>query len=359
MFPTVEERLQLCRDFWDGKEQKHPLIIFRLGHIFFSKEFEALRPLLHMGTQITADQLHVKEFLPDYERMYQELEQVSMDGIFSADPCTGIPWMEAILGAQVEGTNVSFVSHPTFTEAQQLDGLTFSRENPWYQKYLEFCRELTSISAGRFPVGQPILRGVTDTIGSIMGQQNMVWGIIDEPDIMRKALDAVVDTQRSLIEDQYQVIQPFHGGYNMGFYHIWAPGKILWFQEDLAALLSPQHFDEFLCHTYNRYVEGYDYTAVHLHPTAFHHLNGIISVKGLSAVQITNDANISDIETLFPACRQVIEGGKRLMLGMGSFSKNDLDLILKKLPRHSLALNIIVDSVEDANELMAYIESHC
>ena len=359
MFPTIEERLQACRDFWEGKEQKHPLVVFRLGQVFFSKEFRAVDSLLHMGTQVTADMLRVKEFLPDYERMYQDLEKVSMDGIFSADPCTGIPWMEAILGAKVEGTNVSFVSHPTLTDVEQLQDLSFSRENPWYQKYLEFSRKLTALSEGRFPVAQPILRGVTDTVGSILGQQNLVWGIIDEPDFIRKAFDVVVDAQRALIEDQYKVIQPYHGGYNLGFYHIWAPGKVLWFQEDLAALLSPQHFDEFLFRTYNRYVEGYDYTTVHLHPTAFHHLDGIMGVKGLTAVQINIDENVSDLETLFPACQKVIEGGKRLLLGMGSFSKNDLDLILKKLQRNSIALNIIANSVEEANELMEYIESHC
>lgn len=359
MVATIEERLQKNREFWEGKEQKHPLIIFRLGHIFFSKEFQAVKSMLHMGNVISPDMLQVKEFLPDYERMYQELQQVPMDGIFSADPCTGIPWMEAILGAQIEGTNVSFVSHPTLSAAEELENLSFSKSNPWYQKYLEFAKELTNLGQGRFPVAQPILRGVTDTIGSILGQQNLVWGIVDEPEIVKKAFDVVVDTQRSLIEDQYQIIQPFYGGYNIGFYHVWAPGKVIWFQEDLAALLSPRHFDEFLFHTYNRYIEGYDYSMVHLHPTAFHHLDGIMSVKNLSAVQITNDANVSDIETLFPACKRVIEGGKRLLLGMGSFSKNDIDAILKKLPRNSLALNIIVDTVDDAREMMDYIESHC
>lgn len=354
----IEERLQLCRDFWNGAEQKHPLIVFRMDEIFFSKSFRALDPYLHMGTKMTADMLDVPKFLPDYERMYQELLDVPNEGIFSADPCTGIPWMEAILGASVEGTNVSFVSHPCFHDVEELDSLTFSRENPWYQKYLEFSRELTKLSDGRFPVAQPILRGVTDTVGSLMGQQDLVWGIIDEPERMIKAFDVVVDTQRALIEDQYKITKPFHGGYNVGFYHVWAPGKVFWFQEDLAALLSPQHFEQFLRRTYNRYCEGYDYTAVHLHPTAFHHLDGIMSIEGLKAVQITNDANVTDIETLFPACKRVIEGGKRLMLGMGSFSKEDLDLILRKLPRHSLELNILVKSADHAKELMDYIVHH-
>ena len=354
---SIEERIQHNRDFWLGNEQRFPLTTIRMGRIFFSREFRALDSLVEAGKVLTPDMLDVDLFLPDYERMFNELEQLNMDGIYSADPCTGIPWREAILGAPIVGTGVSFVSHPCVEGAEELSGISYSKENPWYEKYLEFCTKLTRLSNGRFPVGEPILRGVTDTVGSLIGQQNMVISMYEEPEIIKAAFDTIVLAQRDLIEDQYKIIEPFHGGYNVGFYHLWAPGKIMWFQEDLAALLSPWHFNEFLRKTYNDYIEGYDYSMVHLHPTAFFHLDDICSIENLSAVQITCDAGGPTVRDMIPQCIQVIESGKRLMLGMSKFTKADIDVVKKYLPQHSVALTVLADDKQEADELLNYIQS--
>lgn len=353
---SIEEKIAHHLDFWEGREQKYPLTSIRMGEIFFSREFKALERLVQKGTALTADMLDVDALLPDYERMFQELEQVSMDGMFSADPCTGIPWMEAIFGCPVEATGVSFVSHPVYSALSEIDGLDYSRQNPWYQKYLEFCVKLTRLADGRFPVGQPILRGVTDVVGSLIGQQNMVLGFFEDEDIMRAAFDTVVRAQRDLIEDHYRVTEPFHGGHNFGFYHVWAPGKVMWFQEDLAALLSPSHFDDYLRKTYNDYIRGYDYSLVHLHPTAFFHLDGICSVEDLTAVQITCDAGGPTMEELIPYCLKVLESGKRLLLGLSRLTKDDIDVVKRRLPRCGVALTILADDQAQAQDILDHIQ---
>lgn len=353
---TTSEKIRRHIDFWEGKEQKRPLVSVYLGQVFFSREFEAARDIVKMGTMVEPGDLDVPSFLADYERMYNERQDLRMEGFYTAEPCTGIPWMEAIMGAAVMGTDNSFVSHGT-KSMEDLEALSFSRNNPWYQKYLEFVEKLTAFSDGRFPVGQPILRGVTDTVGSLIGQQEMVIGTMMEPELMCRAFDVVVDAQRALIEDQYRLTKPFHGGYAFGFYHFWAPGKSIWFQEDLAALLSPSHFEEFLDHTYNRYIEGYDYSMVHLHPTAFFHLDGILKVKNLTAVQMNMDVEGPTVRDMAPQICRVIEHGKKAVIGMGQFTRDDIDALYDCLPSHDVAINIIASTRREADELLDYIDS--
>lgn len=355
---TAEEKIQRHLDFWEGRSQKRPLTIVRLGDWFFSREFAANKPLLAKGYAVTPDQICVDDYLPDYERMYEDMNRLAIDAFFAAEPCTGFPWMEGIMGAAVYGNENSFITHPVMDDIEQLEHLNFSKENnPWYQKYLEFVNKLTEVSAGRFPVAQPILRGVTDTVGSLIGQEEFACALILEPELLKHAFDQVVDAQRSLIDDQYSIIKPFHGGYSFGFYHIWAPGKIIWFQEDLAALMSPKHFEEFLYSTSCKYIEGYDYSLVHLHPSAFIHLDVLLSIKGLSAIQINKDVGGPTIRDMVPVCRKVLESGKNLVLGMGRIDTDDIDAIYDCLPRERVALNIIAEKREDAEKLIEYIAS--
>ena len=357
---SIEERLQRHHDYWNGVHQKRPLTCFRVGSHFFSREFAANDNIIEKGHVVTADQVIVDDYLPDYERMYQDLETLGQDCFFATEPCTGFPWMEAIFGADVIGSTVSFVSHPIYSDPEELleniKKVKLGATNPWYQKYLEFSEKLTKLANGRFPVAQPILRGVTDTAGSLISQMELAYGIIDEPEIFKQVFDIIVEGQRALIADQYKVTEPFHGGRSFGFYHLWAPGSVMWYQEDLASLMSKNHYEQYLRKTSERYIEGYDYSLVHLHPTSFIHLDGILSLKNLSVVEITKDEGLNMTDIL-PECKKVLESGKKLSIGMGYFTKEDIDVIYEEMPHHSTHINIITHKLDEAKELLDYIDS--
>ena len=63
---------------------------------------------------------------------------------------------------------------------------------------------------------------------------------------MKKFFLKVTDLFLRVIAEQKKLIPPFHGGQALGFYHVWTPGRCLWFQDDLSALLSPDLFRQFI-----------------------------------------------------------------------------------------------------------------
>lgn len=356
MIPNIEERLQRNIDFWEGKDQDRPLCVMRLGEVFFSREFKANLPYMQgKSTPITPQEIHVDEYLPDYERMYNDLCEVDMDGIFSADPMTGFPWMEGAFGAEINGTPQAFVSHKVLDDVEDLEGLTFDKNNAWSQKYLEFCEKITAMADGRFTVGQPILRGVTDTVGSLIGQSELIWATMEEHDIMKASFDTVVKAQRWLIDEMYKRIKPFHGGYCFGFYHVWAPEKVIWYQEDLSALLSPVQYDEYLFDTANAYIEGYNYSLVHLHPASFFNLDRMIKVPNLKAIQVNKDVGGPTVREMVPQLRKIIESGKSVLIGLGKLNQDDIDAAFDCLPPYRVCLNLMADDVKEAQEIMAYV----
>ena len=176
MTTSVEQKLELHRRYWDREDTGRPLVSVTIAEdFFFSRHYHSARALLEPGKKITADMLDVASFMSDYERMYNESLRVEQDGFWVGTPYTGIPWMEAMLGCDIQAMEASFVSKPTGATIENFEPIELSLENEWVAKYLEFTRHLVDLSNDRFPVGMPIMRGPSDMLGSILGQQEMVF----------------------------------------------------------------------------------------------------------------------------------------------------------------------------------------
>lgn len=352
---TIEERIERHHRFWNH-ENSRPLVIMWPDNLFYSTQFQATRKMLAHPQKVDAADIRPEEYLPDYEKQYHEFYDYPQDGIYTAEPCQAFPWMECIFGGQAFSENGSIATRPVCAGIREMDGFSLHKEdNPWYQKYIEFSRILTEFAEDRFSVSQPILRGVSDTLGSLVGPTQMIYNMMDDEELVASAFRTVAEGQRELIADQYKVTRPFRGGYSFGLYRVWAPGKVMWFQEDLSALLSPDMFEEFLVETSERIIAGYDYTMMHLHSNAFRHLDLVCGLKDLAVVQLNKDLMGPPVREMIPACRQVLEAGKRVFLGMSEMSREDIDAVYEGLPHRGIVLNIVPEGRKDAEQIMEYI----
>jgi hypothetical protein len=350
---SVEERLDLHRRFWAGKGQSRPLASFRVGDFFFARHFAAGRILLEPGRRVEPDAIDVPAYALDYERLYGESEAIGQDGFFTAEPYTGLPWMEAMLGCGIVANAESFASLPHLRSAAEGAGITVTPGNRWLGKYLEFTRMLVERSAGRFPVGQPIMRGPTDMVGALLGQTAMVYALADEPDAVRELAMGVTRAFLSVIERQRALVPAFHDGTSLGFYHLWAPGPSIWFQDDLAALLSPALYRDFFLGCAREICATAPYTAVHLHPASFFVLDDLLSLDGLLAVEVNKDVGGPGVAEMVPTLARIMER-KRLVL-FGDFTAGELALLRRSLPVDGLALFVVAPTVEAARALNAVI----
>ncbi len=352
---SLQEKLQKNRDFWEGNPMEYPLVIVRTGDVFPAKRMRANDPLLKRGRSVLPEDLQPENYAEDYLSEWMDFEKIGQDGIYTAEPCNGFPWMEAILGAEIVGGEDAFIARPCCRSIEELDRIVIDKGNPWYQKYLEFSEMLVKLAQGRFPVAQPILRGGSDTIGALVGQEEMACGLLEEPERVKRLFLQVAELQRELVADQLLLTPTFHHGRSIGFYHLWTPGNVIWYQDDLTALLSPRHYETFLKESAERICEGYAYTMMHLHPASFHLLDNILSIKTLKAVQINKDVGGPSVKEMLPYCRRVLECGKKLILGMGFLDENDIDAITSYLPNQGVALVLVAADRDRAEKLLNYI----
>jgi DNA-binding FadR family transcriptional regulator len=354
---SLVERLALHRAFWAREEQPRPLASFRMGDFFFARHFRAALPLLDSDEPVFPEMLNVSEFLPDYERMFRETEELGQDGFWTAEPYTGIPWMEAIMGCSIRAGRDSITSRPWLSSpAEALEKVHFDPQNPWLAKYLEFTTALAKQSRGRYPVGMPIMRGPTDILGALLGQQQMVMALMDaDPQEMRRLIERVTLAFLAVIEAQRRLIPPFYGGQALGFYHIWAPGKAIWFQDDLSSILSPKLYRRFFLDSARLILAGNDYTAVHLHPNSFFILDDLLSLENLKAVQVNKDISGPGVKEMLPVLTKIMQ--TRGLILWGNLTVEDLELVRKSLPCRGLALNVVTPTQEEAVARLAYIRN--
>jgi hypothetical protein len=139
----------------------------------------------------------------------------------------------------------------------------------------------------------------------------------------------------------------------MGFYHLWCPGPCIWFQEDLAALISPKFYRKYIFELNARICQGYDYTLCHLHPTAFFILDDLLQIDALQVIQINKDIGGPSIEEMLPQFTNVLQT-KRLVI-WGDLDEAELEVILRELPYTGLYLHIVAETVARARQLREFI----
>ena len=315
----IKKRIQRHRNFWE-KTNDSPLIGYSLGNYFVSKRFNAVENLLGSGKYVKSDDFNVERFLNDYDSMYLQALEEGADLVFSACPFTGLPWMEAMFGCKVISQESSFIASP-------VPGAEFSKEiqitdYSWSDKYFEFIDFINKNGEGRYPAGQPILRGPGDVLAGIFGQKELIFNLYDYPEDAKKRLYEISDIFLSFVKKGSEGGKDFYGGYSMGFYPIWCPGRALWFQDDITALLSPDLYDEFFLSIHKRMANACEYSMIHLHPDSFYLIERLLTIDALKAIQINKDIGGPSVTEMLPVLQNV-QAKKNLVL-WGDFSNDEI-----------------------------------
>ena len=220
---TFQEKVERCNAFWAGAPVERPMIGFFLGGWFPFQEYTAMRKFRGQTRLLTADQIVPAEFMNDYDNIVAQWEKVDDDVIRSVAPIPPFPWLESMLGLAFEvGEDSAWVREDDFDFAD-IGKLDFSKNNPWRRKYLEFAGTLKDHFGDRAPVGQPIMRGVSDLIPALRTSTRMIFDLYDHGEEIQRLAGMLTDFMVQLVKDQQDVTGPLNGGTALRLTP-WGPG---------------------------------------------------------------------------------------------------------------------------------------
>lgn len=351
---TLQDKLRKYRAFWTNAPTARPLIGFSLGGWFPLQSYQGMARF--RGRQgIAVNELHPEDLLADYDRIIASWEEMEDDVIRAVAPLPPFPWLEAILGARVQVGDEAIWALEGGFEYADLDALDLSPDNPWRRKYIEFVAALNDRFRARCPVGQPILRGISDMIAALRGASQMVFDLCDHPEQFRRLAGRCTDLLVALVAEQQRITGPFAGGYEVEQLALWAPGRIIRMQEDGSAFLSPALYVKYLQDEDERQASSFPYSVIHLHSSSLFLLDAILDVESLKCIQINKDVGGMDVSGMLPFFEKVQGRGKRLLI-RGKLDHDDLKLLRSELSPNGLYLQIVVESPTETKRFHEFFQ---
>jgi hypothetical protein len=348
MYVPLEQRIENLTDWFNRKNEK-TLLGFFPGSQYPLHRYPGSRKNIPDGT-VRPENIVVDDYLADCDALFQTHEKCGGDLIWSAAPFFGLPWVEASLGCGVAADHKagSTRSKPPDNFMETLHIPDFDPEDPWIRKLDEFYEKLNRHSKGRYPVGPTLMRGISDLLSALYGNERFIYRVMDEPDEVRETAAKLASYWIAFAKHISEKIELFHGGTGAFFYSVWSPGKTVWMQEDAAALLSPDVYDELIYPSDMEIIRNFENTIIHFHPSRFSPVDRFIN-SGIGAIEIHIDKGGPKAQDLYTQYMRVLE--KKPLIIWGDMSGDELDFIMEKLPSRGLLVNMVVSSQEEAERL--------
>lgn len=343
---TLKEKTDRYSAFWSNEPVERPVMGFSLGGWFPLQSYSVMERFKGLKG-LAADRIVPEEFFKDYDRLVAQWDEVEDDLIRAVAPIPPFPWLEAMLGSRVQVGNESIWAEEGGFDYADLDRLDLSKDNPWRRKYLEFVAALRDHFKDSVPVGQPILRGVSDMIASLRGASQMVLDLYDQPENFWRLARICTELLVDLVKEQQTITGPFQGGYEVEQLSLWAPDRVIRIQEDASALFSPAFYVKYLQEEDQRQASAFPYSAIHLHSSSLFLLNQILEIDSLNCIQINKDVGGSEIQKMIPFFKMAQTRGKRLLI-RGKLDHEDLGLLRRELSPNGLYLQIVIEGPAEA-----------
>jgi hypothetical protein len=333
------EKVKNYEAFWQRSPVKRPMVAFSLkgwfpiGEIGSSKNWQ-----LH--SCLTPEMVDPAVLAAEQAELLREGELMG-DDVFRGDsPTQGIRWLPGMLGVEqriLEGNISEEAEHRSWDE---LEKIALDKENPWFKKYIRFFDTLREYAKGRYPVGHATMHGPSDLAFMLRGHETSVMDLYDEPEKSLKLLTQLNLFLDEVTKEGFKHVDKFCGGYFDPQYHLWAPGPIKRLQEDATALYSPTLYRDFLKPLDRELAGRYPYNVMHLHSTSMYILEDFLEIKEIKSFEINLDV-AADLKAMLPYYKKVQEN-KRPLIVRGSFSPDDLGLLVDSLESTGLYLVIMV-----------------
>jgi hypothetical protein len=350
-FGNNPEKIERYRAFWNRDDVDRPLVGFSFVGWFPLEYFSACKSW-EVNDYITPDILIPQEWLDDYEGLLREGETAHDDMIRGACPIqVALPcFMPAMLGCKIRVLPDNVMGEEQKLPWEQALKKGLDQEDPWYLKYMEFVDTLVTRADGRYPVSHGVELGPTDLHGLLRGHNESLVDLMDEPEKSAELLMNMGHANATLFKAIWERIPLWHGGYFDSQYQVWAPGPIIRMQEDATAAFSPDLYRKLVQPVDRIIAEQFAYNFIHLHSTSMFILDAFLEIEALRCFEINIESFNIPVKEMIPYFKMV-QNADRPLLVRGSFTEDEMRLMIDSLDPRGLYLHIMPNSMEEVDRL--------
>ena len=251
------------------------------------------------------------------ERMAWQLEHTEFlgDALPVAWPNMGPEIFSAWCGAGYEYGATTTWSVPSIEDWERdAPRARLDLEHPLFKATLELTDKLIERGRGRFIVGLTDFHPGGDHLAALRDPQQLAFDLIDHPDWVKRMVGVAT--------------QEFFTAYDVFYDRIraadmpctsWIPliayGRYYIPSNDFSAMISPAMFEEFFLEGLVEECRFLDRSIYHLDgPGSLPHLDLLLGIKELDAIQFVPGAGNEDLERWMPVYRKIQAAGKSMQI---------------------------------------------
>ena len=222
------------------------------------------------------------------------------------------------------------------------------------ERQQNIARALTAGAGSDYLVGMPDNCGTYDAILQLRGAENLMSDFIEAPEDLEKAARDIDRICNEIHERFYLISRDINCGGVHAWMHLWAPGRIVQMQCDFSVMVSTGIFERFALPELHRQSEWSDYAVYHFDGIAQErHLDMILSVPGLRAVQWSAVAGEPPPSHSIPILRRIQQANKNLIV---MCPPEDVAPLLDNLSSRGLYLHTTASTPEEGKDILRMVE---
>lgn len=203
--------------------------------------------------------------------------------------------------------------HPIITDPDGHPPLVFDARHPWMEKHRALIEAGLRRSQGRYLVGMPDLIENLDVLAALRGTQPLLYDMVERPEWVRARVAEINKAFFDAFDFLFDLIRDPWGGNAFAAFHLWGPGKTAKVQCDMAAMISPRMFADFVVPVLTEQCAWLDYSMYHLDGTqAIVQLDHLLAIEPLNAIEWTPQAGAPQggDPVWYDLYRRILAGGK-------------------------------------------------
>ncbi len=179
---------------------------------------------------------------------------------------------------------------PVLNDLSEIETLSFSKDNVWFQRYLNQMDVFSEAARGKYGVSHLILIDGLNFMFELVGATNTYMEMIDRPELVRKVIDLAFDLNVAVQEAFFDHVPLLEGG-TCSSVGQWFPGRVISESVDPFHLASVETFEEWGREHVAKVFARFDGGVVHIHGNGRHLLEAVSSLRGLLAIQLMDDGD--------------------------------------------------------------------
>ena len=238
-----------------------------------------------------------------------------------------------------------------FPSLEDPNDLEFDENSFMYKKTLELAKAYAEDSKGDYMVSMPDTSGNIDALSHLMGPEELLPAMIEDPDAVQGALKKIQTVYERIHREVFDIVRDVNeGGSCIDWLSTWAPGFHAQMQSDASVMISNPMFKEFIMPELTAQCEFLEYPLYHFDGIEqIRHLDDLLSIPNLRAIQWTQVEGQPPCTEFFPELRKIQAAGKNLLIIV---RPEQVEEIMENLSSRGLYLVTTAPTKEDADAII-------